>query len=171
MKTNKGFTLIELMIVIVIAAIMVTIAVPSMRTMIQNNRITTQANLFLGALNVARSEAVKRGKTVSICSSANQTSCAGNNAWEAGWIVFVDDSGTAGTRDGTDAIIRVWSALAGGSTLAEGGTASYVQYQTTGTANAAASFSLTIPDCIGDQVRTIAISATGRANVTKSTCP
>ena len=96
-----GFTLIELMITISIAAILLAIGIPSMRDMIQQNRLTGNVNEFVAANMLARSEAIKRGTPVTLCRSVNAESASGSNAcsgtagdWNTGWIVVVpnDDS-------------------------------------------------------------------------------
>ena len=69
MNRKAGFTLIELIITVALAAIIVTIGIPSFRTAILNNSRTAQVNEFVGVLNLARSEAAKRGLRVTICRS------------------------------------------------------------------------------------------------------
>ncbi|MCI5107094.1 MAG: GspH/FimT family protein [Pseudomonadales bacterium] len=75
---------------------------------------------MLTTLNLARSEAIKRGQDVSICASDDGADCD-EDAWSEGWIVFVDNNGdadgTAGSVDGGDEIIRVFDALGAASTL------------------------------------------------------
>ena len=171
MKRTRGFTLVELLVTLAVATILITVAIPGFRTLIQNNRATTQANELLTGLLLARSEAIKRGIRVSVCSSTNQTNCAGSTNWATGWIVFTDDSGTAGTLDGTDAIIRVWDALSGSPTLTQTAGGNNIQYLDSGLVQSAAQFTLTLPDCEGNQARTIDINATGRSNVVTSLCP
>ncbi|MEI2780780.1 MAG: GspH/FimT family pseudopilin [Candidatus Competibacter sp.] len=91
-RRNLGFTLIELIITMVIAAIVVTIGVPSFRNTILNNTRVAQVNEFVGALNLARSEAAKSGLRATICRSADGATCATDTTgvWENGWIVYVD---------------------------------------------------------------------------------
>ncbi len=64
--TNSGFTLIELMIVVVLISIIATVAVPGFQSMIESSRLTSTANGTLGLLNYARSEAVKRGEPIQV---------------------------------------------------------------------------------------------------------
>ncbi len=118
MRRTRGFTLIELLVTLLVAAIVVTWAVPDFRAMINNNRMLSQANELVVAINMARSAAVTRGMPVTVCASANGRSCSQSASWGTGWIVFTDsDTGTAGTVDGTDQVIRSWAALSGSSTL------------------------------------------------------
>ena len=76
----RGFTLIELMITLVIAGILVALAGPAMRNFVQDQRLTGQANEFVGDLNYARSEAIKRASNAGVCSSSNGTKLWGNLA-------------------------------------------------------------------------------------------
>lgn len=170
MKQN-GFSLLELMITISIAAILLAIAVPSFQSLMANNRITSQTNNFLASLALARSEALKQGTGVSVCASANGSSCAGTSTtdWSTGWIVFTD-SGTIGSVDGSDTVLRVAEALRGGVVLTSisSSTQGYIRYSPNGSVTATNSFTLCKSGMTG---RTIAISMTGRASPTSYTCP
>jgi type IV fimbrial biogenesis protein FimT len=168
MKRTRGFTLIELMVTLTVATILVTVAIPGFRTIIQNNRATTQSNNLLTAMTLARSEAIKRGIRVSVCSSSDQATCAGSTDWATGWIVFTDDTGTAGTLDGTDVLIRVWDAPKGTPTLTQTVGGNDIQYANSGLVAAAAKFTLSLP---GGYTRYLCINATGRSRVQEAACP
>ena len=95
---TSGFTLMELMVTLALAAIIVGLAIPNMRDFIRNNRLTGAANDLLHSLQVARTEAIKRqsGNAV-VCGTADPTvadaalTCSYNSF--AGWFVFQDLDG------------------------------------------------------------------------------
>lgn len=102
MKTrNRGFTLLELMVVIVVASILLGVAVPALGDWIRNARLTSAANDLVASLHYARSESIKRRLPVVFCASANAIDtalpdCSGSaELTGTGWIVFVD-----GNRNG-----------------------------------------------------------------------
>ena len=160
MKRFLGFTLIELMITLALAAIILSLGIPSFRNVIQNNRAATQSNELVAALGLARSEAVRRGANVRLCPSTNQATCTGGNNWANGWIALVELP--AGQPP-----IRVWRALAGGSTLT--GPAD-VRFRPMGDIVAASAFEHRVPGCTGDQGRNITVNLAGRALVVRVAC-
>lgn len=115
MKRQTGFTLLELMVTISVAAILIAVGVPGMQKFVQNNRRAAEVNNLVATLQVARTEAVSRNQRVGICASTTGTSCSGSTSWETGWIVFVDDTsaGTQGARDAAEEILRVDAAVEG----------------------------------------------------------
>ena len=92
--TIAGWTLVELMIVLTIAALLLLIAVPSYFTWLAEYQLLNHARLLAGSMNVARSEAIKRGYRVNLCRSSDQRTCGGSG-WQSGWLVYVDEN-----RDG-----------------------------------------------------------------------
>ncbi len=114
---NKGFTLLELMVAITIFSILVSIAVPSFNSVIESNRVQTQADKFFTTISTARSEAIKRNGTVTICKSNTLTSCASTGDWTSGWIIFAD-ADSDGTVDSGETILKKFDEVSGGVTYA-----------------------------------------------------
>jgi len=167
---QAGFTLIELMIVIVLVAIFITVGVPSFQNLVSDNRLSTQANRLVSSLQLARTEALKLGAPVSICRTTDGASCAGvGTTWETGWLVFVDTNAN-GDVDG-ERIILANSTLSGGNTLrAAAPFNDFVNYQPNGLQSAANG---TFRICDGNNPdinkgRNIAVSPTGSITTTIS---
>jgi type IV fimbrial biogenesis protein FimT len=86
-----GFTLIEVMVVVAIIAILGSLAIPSMVDMLRSNRLQAAQAALQVSLNLARSEAVKRGTDARVTVAAGTTA----GAWTNGWTVFEDKTTTA----------------------------------------------------------------------------
>lgn len=102
-RCPRGLTLIELMVTIAVLAIVLAIGVPSFQGAMNSSRLSSAANELTSALHLARSEAIKRNRTVLLCRSENLTSCADDAQWN-GWIVFVDTDGDGVVDVGEDII-------------------------------------------------------------------
>ncbi|MCL4790482.1 MAG: GspH/FimT family pseudopilin [Gammaproteobacteria bacterium] len=166
-------TAIELLAALSIVAILGAMAVPAFRDFMQNNRAAEQSNALIGALALARNEAVTRGVPVSVCASTDGESCDDDGAlftpWTPGWIVFTDADGTLGTVDDDDDVLRVLPALSGEATLASN--RSFVSYTPSGfLSGGQANFALFVPDCTGNQNRAIRINPQGRTTLAHTPC-
>ncbi|HAT2103277.1 TPA: prepilin-type N-terminal cleavage/methylation domain-containing protein [Legionella pneumophila] len=82
-----GFTLVELLVTLSVFAIILTLIVPSLKTMILNNRLTSNIDSLVSSLNYARGVALDRAVNVAVCplGSPGSTACGAN--WSSGWIV------------------------------------------------------------------------------------
>jgi type IV fimbrial biogenesis protein FimT len=74
-----GFTIIELMFTITLAGVILAIGIPSFQTIIASNRLTSQTNEMVSAIQFARSEAITRNTAVTFCRANFEasTNCAG----------------------------------------------------------------------------------------------
>lgn len=84
MKTQRAFTLTELMITIAVAAILMAIALPNLRYSIFDNRITSKTNELIGALNFARTESITRRRLIQV----QPVTLVAGNEWGAGWKIM-----------------------------------------------------------------------------------
>lgn len=174
-KIQAGFTLIELMVAITLLVITMTIAVPSMRSTIQNNRVVGLTNDLIASLNLARSEAVKRGLSVSICPASDQNFNACGNNWNNGWLVFVNpDENATFANNATEILVRAHQVQGQGIGITTNPANSVATYNSAGFAAAGTgnlNFNLTASGCTGNQSRTVNVSVTGRITTTVSACP
>jgi len=145
-QAGRGFTMIELLVTLSIAAIMVTLAVPSFQSFLQQSRLTGHTNDLVLELASARSEAVKRGANVTVCASSDLATCTGT--WQQGWIV----------RDSGGQVLQVHTPYRG--TICAGTTS--IVFQSSGFPVAGIVFRLYDSRGTGSG-RTITVSAQGRA--------
>lgn len=167
---NRGFSLVELLVTIAVASIFIAVAIPGFHSIRQNNQAVTLSNNVSAGLVYARSEAIKRGRSVSICGAATsaQTACGNGNSWSEGWIIFTDPNGS-GAIDVGDEIVKVGKAPALGSTITAPNTV--VTFSANGFVTAGSGdFSLTAPGCKGQHGRTVTISNTGRLSIQATAC-
>ena len=177
MKNAHGFTLVELLITILVAALLMALAIPAFHSFVENNRIAASTNQLVSALAVARSEAIHRRVNVTLCSSTDLANCANSASWETGWIAFTDRNGN-GLVDAlplpADTVLRVWEAIPAGHTLTATGGMTRVSFDRLGIGNAGDIFRLANPDCRTGQAnreRTITLLTSGSASVVRANCP
>ncbi|TAK62529.1 GspH/FimT family pseudopilin [Methylobacter sp.] len=168
---SLGFTLIELIVTISIVAILVGIAIPSFSSVIRSTRLTTYANELVTSLNLARSEAVKRGVQVSVRRKGST-----NQNWDSGWDIFTDLDGD-GILDTVDTLLKTYPALTNGFTLRTGtaGYQDFAAYLPSGLSLSSIGDTFRLCDSSADTLnsRAIEINAVGRSRTYQGTtaCP
>jgi len=194
-KYSSGFTLIEMIVTVSIVAILASIAAPSFSSMLERSRATAQANEMVSALLLARSEALKRRNNVTVCTSIDQTTCAGNGEqdFSNGWIVFVDcnKDRVVDTSAGNGITVNCGNVDASGNIVLEdetvikaqlgskgmnvnkGGATSnahYFTYNFTGRSDVSATFTVTKASS-STTLKEVRIALTGRVRTCDGVCP
>lgn len=182
-QKNNGFTLIELLITIVIAGVLLTIAVPSYQQLIRKNQTITQTNRLVAALNLARSEAIKRGIQVTV-----QRKGTTSQVWDSGWDLFTDldadgtlddDGDTNLCETGEDCLLRTYDPLPTNYTLRTGANYDdWLAYLPSGLSRGASglsndTFRICADNADNTKSRAVAVSLSGRPRTSTGTasCP
>ncbi|MDP1528868.1 GspH/FimT family pseudopilin [Rhodoferax sp.] len=177
---SAGFTLIELMVVVALAALLQSLALPAFRGFVNSMRLTVAVNSLFTSLLLARSEAIKRNGRAVVCKTVTGETCVTTGGWQQGWIVFHDANNNA-RRDAGEVIVSHQQATAA-SILLNGNAplVSYVSYTPMGqTAYASGAFQAgTLTVCVASsdsqEARQIVISSAGRPRTVRTTvakCP
>lgn len=170
----RGFTLIELMVVIALVAVIVGLAVPSFARLASAAAISSGVNQFLADMRFARSEAVRRGGGVVLCRSddpeSSDAACSASpdiQGWASGWIIFHDRDGN-GQRNSDEDLLRVQARHSGIDTIATGGTPTLFRFAATGRLLApgpVASLQFGGSNLQPDIRRVVCVNAGGRARI------
>lgn len=176
-RAQSGFTLLELMLVVVLAGLLLGIGVPAMGDFIRNARITAAANDVMVGLHFARSEAIKRRQPVTLCTSAAPLAanpvCAASTQL-LGWIAFVDTN-QSGQPDAGEPVLLQREPLPNTITARSATNPLRVTYLDNGFALNVNAARLVLCDDRGNVMsggelsaaRGILVSVTGRAGVTR----
>lgn len=149
-----GFTLVEMLVTIAVLTVLLAVAVPSFDGIRVSSRLSNYATALVAASQTARSEAIKRNVSVTLCVSTNGSTCATDGAWEGGWIVL------AGAT-----VLLQQPAAASGYLLREAGGASALTFDPTGVGATQATLTICRASPSAEQERVVTISATGRSTV------
>ena len=166
MKKQSAFTLIELITTVAVFLLIITIGVPSMNNYFQNNRLITETNTLVGAINITRSEAIKRRTNVTLCKSDNGANCNPGATWDSGWIIFINtDNDSPAQVDAGEEILKVNGGAMGGNSLQSSAALEhFITYRANGFSNAQGQFILCNKKG-ADSARAITISRTGRPSM------
>jgi type IV fimbrial biogenesis protein FimT len=165
-----GVTLIELVVVLAIGAILTSVALPDLRGMIRSHQLRVAVNDLFGAINLARTQAIARGRRVQLVPAG----AAGDTSpeWRRGWVVFVDQDGDRRPGAGEE-VIMTHGPLAEGIVVSAAFSSQqgspYLAYNSMGrscsdTSSLAARWG-TLSLALGGQTRRIRINMLGRARI------
>ena len=152
LRSQTGLTLIEIMVTLAVVAVTLSIGVPGFQGMASSNRMSSSANSLIAALNVARSEAIKRGARVNLVATGTD--------WATGWSVQVNSNSE---------VIKAFGPVTG---MQVTGSSTQYQFLPTGFFSLAAAEEIKVCDSstTGETGRKITISITGRFSVSNTTC-
>jgi type IV fimbrial biogenesis protein FimT len=171
-RPDKGFTAIELMVVVAIVAILSALAAPSFRDLMDGWRVRSALEEITNTIYYARSEAIKRGGRVSVRKNCGTGT---NQEWQCGWIVFTDanSNGALNTAAPDLDVVLQTIPMQRGTNVNNLSGAAFFTLDRWGQINAlgAASFSVT-PDPLGASSRhasALCVTSGGRIKSTKGT--
>ncbi len=172
-KKQNGLTLVELMVTMAVALVLLLVGVPQFQSMLAGNRAAVDANKLVVAMQLARSEAVKRNLPVSVCGKNSGANNCTLGDWTEGIVVFVDTAGgVIGNVDVATDIVRILDAPDGNPIIADDG--DFLRFDIDGSLERpAAPFRFTVHQegCVGRNQRTITVSATGQVDILAGSCP
>jgi type IV fimbrial biogenesis protein FimT len=168
---QRGITLVELMTALAIAGIVLALGVPTLGAWLGEQQLHDRADALVHALDLARSEAIRRGNRVDVCPGSGHCE-AGAMAWEGGWVVVPDDARAA--PSGT--LVHERSAPSGITIRGNRPVADYVSYTSAGHARRfdGALQMGTFTLCrSGQRARKVILANSGRARIETSAdaCP
>jgi type IV fimbrial biogenesis protein FimT len=169
-----GVTLVELLSVLAIGVILLAIGVPSYGYLINNSRLVGLSNGLVRALNLARSEAIKRNAQVTVCTTSLANSatpaCDAAAEWNQGWLVFVDQ-GIIGVVDGTDQVIAARAYPAMGATATTSNFSYYVSYHPSGLSQGPNNLpNGSINFCLAGEEHSVILNIAGRIRTSEASC-
>jgi type IV fimbrial biogenesis protein FimT len=132
LRLALGFTLVELLMTLCVAAVLFSVAVPSVSSVVHSVQVSGASNAFLASLRLARSEAFKRGGRVVLCKSGGGHACALAGGWEQGWIMFHDLDSDGALSDGELVLERAQPLPAGIRFTGNQNVARYVSFVSVG---------------------------------------
>lgn len=171
----RGFTLIELVVTMAIAAVLMMVAVPSFVNFQRNSQLTSLTNSLVASIYAARGEAMKTGFNAFVVPTAN------GSDWTTGWIVFVDNNGDGSFSAADDTLVQTQPALesyfTASGTGSSGETPAYIMFSSSGYSKTksggfgALTLSIARSDAstsaVYEETRRITIGSTGRLRTCK----
>ena len=168
---QRGFTLVELLVVITMMGILVVLAVPSFTSFLARRSVSSAIGDLAADFRYARTLALQRSMAIGICRSSDGATCATSGSWSDGWIIFEDWTPTVPPAVATgDKIVRVHGPTGGVSSIhsitGASATPTGVSFRAGGMATGAGANLVFTPQASSSAgTRLMCISFQGRASV------
>ncbi len=162
---SRGFTLVELMVSLAVLAVLLGMAVPAFNNAALSGKLSGFASSFVASTQLARSEAIKRNKTVKLCASSGGLTCDNpSRGWAAGWIVILADN----------SIVQRQEALPSDFLIEEADDKTTLDFPASVIGTTTAAFTICRATPVGKQNRVVTVTASGNTRVAMTdttTCP
>ena len=159
----RGFTLVEMMVVLIIVAVLLTVALPSFSVLTYRTKLKSYANEVVTSVYLARSEAIKRNADMTLCvAEETDLTCKGGGSWEQGWVVI----------DPNDVVVRRYPALPSNLVLLS--SVNSLTFEPSGVGTTATSFTLcqqAEAPVVEEKVVTVTLTGRPRIDTTFDGCP
>lgn len=163
--SSSGFTLVEMMVALSLLVFMITIAVPAFQQFIRKSQMVSSVNRFVSALQLSRSEAIKRARDTVLCPTKDGLYCHESPDWSPGWLLL-----TRQPAMDEDPVIRSITESDNGIIMQSSNRRRRIIFQPDGSAGGSNS-SFTFCDREGlAPARVICLSGTGRPRLTRTRC-
>lgn len=175
-QRNKGFTIVEILTVVVIMIVLLTAAMPGWRNFVQNNQAAAIASKLYIALALARTTAIQSGHIVILCPLTQPagTTCQNITQWDA-WATFMDKDDdnaldTGGTGENVE-LVKYYRDQPAGVIVST--VAGPIAFNAAGfsTVTTDRVFNILPPGCVGSNGRQITVMPSGNIRLTIQTCP
>ena len=169
-ETQKGFTLVELLVTLAIAGILLVVAFPSLNKMTIGQRLKVQTNDTLAAILYAKSEAIQRRSEVSVCAiktNVHNQCGSSSSEWANGWLVFNDRNGDGIVGTDDEILKSRWDY----KKMTSGGVISVFVFDAEGIADNSGDIEFCFSEAEGNKMRRISMTPAGQPAITShATC-
>lgn len=174
-RAQCGFTLVEALVALVLLAVLVALAAPSLAALRQRQQLRGVAEGFWNSLVLARAEAMARQQRVTVCAQSAAGDCDATGPWQRGWLVFVD-ANRNGQREADEPLLQRQGALPTGVSLVGNSTVrralAYAEEGRSVTASGGfLAGTLTLCRAGQSQGWDVVVNAVGRPRLEKASCP
>lgn len=102
-----GYSLFELVMTLALAALILTLGLPSFGKLVADKRVRVEVDALFHAVHLARKSSIARRRVVSLCPSADGQTCSGDTDWSQGWLMFVNvDRDEPPQRDAGEPVLQ-----------------------------------------------------------------